>query len=373
MQIFTIVGARPQFIKLAPVSRAFREFADKESVHIEDTVLHTGQHYDRQMSDIFFEELDIRPPDYHLDVGSGSHGVQTARMLEGIEARLQESKPDVVIVYGDTNSTLAASLAAAKLRLPIAHIEAGLRSFNRDMPEEINRIVADHTADLLFAPTETAMTNLEAENLAQRAQWVGDVMLDSMLWSENVSRALPEIPALGKLAGRDFAILTLHRPGNTDNDGLAGLLEVLNQVAVEQIPIIFPMHPRTKARIYAEFGDWRPADQLQVIEPVGYLEMVNLLRKSRLVLTDSGGLQKEAMFAGVRCVTLREETEWTETVASGCNEVAGTNSVRIAEAVERALGAQPLRESLAHVEGCRAFGGGEASKRIVKAIYERFC
>ncbi|HEU4515836.1 MAG TPA: UDP-N-acetylglucosamine 2-epimerase (non-hydrolyzing) [Steroidobacteraceae bacterium] len=369
MRLMQVVGARPQFVKLAPVSRAIAA-ANAAGSPIEDFVVHTGQHYDPAMSDVFFAELGIPEADLDLGVGSGSHGRQTARMLEALEGAMLERRPDIVLTYGDTNSTLAATLAAAKLHVPVAHVEAGLRSFNRRMPEEANRLVADHLSDLLFAPTPEAMRNLANEGLAARARQVGDVMLDAIRAFAPI--ALERSRVLGRLGLEPGAYLvaTLHRAENTPAERLAPLLAALAAVGTTARPVILPLHPRT-ANAMREAGlDLPRGGGLRAIEPLGYLDMIALVARARIVLTDSGGLQKEAFFLDRPCVTLREETEWVETVAGGGNRIAGTDAGRIGEAVaawDSALArAQPDFSSAVRA----AFGDGAASARIVAQIAE---
>jgi len=318
IRIVTIVGARPQFIKAAAVSRALRPVLE-----IEEILGHTGQHYDDNMSEVFFRELDLADPDYHLGIGSGSHGWQTGRMLEAIEQVLVAEKPGTVMVYGDTNSTLAGALAAAKLNIPVAHVEAGLRSFNRRMPEETNRVVADHVSDLLFAPTITARLNLLAEGVAEnRIHLVGDVMYDAALYygakAERTSGILPSL----QLKSMEYVLATVQRAENTDSrSSLTTLFEGLIEVS-RTIPVILPLHPRTRQALEREGLLDRVAEALRVIAPVGYLDMVMLERHARLIVTDSGGVQKEAFFYQVPCVTLRQETEWVELVELGWNRLA---------------------------------------------------
>jgi UDP-N-acetylglucosamine 2-epimerase len=362
-----VVGARPQFVKLAPVCRAI-EAANAAGARIENLVVHTGQHYDPAMSDVFFAELSIPAADLDLGVGSGSHGRQTARMLEGLEAAILEHRPGMVLTYGDTNSTLAATLAAAKLHVPVAHVEAGLRSFNRLMPEEANRLVADHLSDLLFAPTPEAMRNLAREGLAERAFEVGDVMLDAMRRFAPVALERSRILDRLGLAPGGYLVATLHRAENTPADRLEPLLASLAATGTATRPVVLPMHPRT-ANVIRAAGLALPAGPgLRAIEPLGYLDMIALVGRACMVLTDSGGLQKEAFFLGRPCVTLREETEWVETVTGGGNLVAGTDPRRIREAVAawdaRLAGGMPdfsggVRE---------AFGDGAAAARIVAEI-----
>jgi len=315
MKLLTIIGARPQFIKAATVSRLVQE-----QDNLTEVLVHTGQHYDETMSDVFFQELDIPKPNYHLGIGSASHGTQTGRMLEAIEQVLLKEKPDWVLVYGDTNSTLAGALAAVKLHIPIAHVEAGLRSFNRKMPEEINRVLTDHAADLLFAPTEVAVANLRREGIAEdKIHWVGDVMYDAALYYGAKAERESQILERLQLDEKAYILATVHRAENTDNPKrLKAIFEGLGQVA-QQIPVILPLHPRTRESLkrHALLDD--ATQQLQLIEPVGYLDMVMLEKHARLITTDSGGVQKEAFFYRVPCVTLRDETEWVELVELGCN------------------------------------------------------
>jgi len=365
MRALTVVGARPQFVKLAPVSRAMANLARGDGAVIEDIIVHTGQHYDPGMSDVFFEELEIPRPAIDLGVGSGAHGAQTAKMLEALEKALLEYKPDIVVIYGDTNSTMAGAIAAAKLNIPIAHIEAGLRSFDRTMPEENNRVVADHLSDLLFAPTETAIRNLADENLSARTHLVGDVMLDAVRFNTALARDKSSILADLDITDDHFGVATLHRAANTDTDRLRSLLNALNQVSSELLPIIFPAHPRTVARLKELCPDWQANQQLRLVDPVSYLDMLKLLDKARLVLTDSGGLQKEALFLGAPCVTLRDETEWPETVTAGGNVLAGTDPARI------------MTAAATWFDGCdnvvsghsgSPFGDGHAAEKIVSEM-----
>jgi UDP-GlcNAc3NAcA epimerase len=369
VRLMHVVGARPQFVKLAPVLHAI-EAANAGGEHIESLVVHTGQHYDPAMSDVFFEELRIPRADVHLGVGSGSHGRQTARMIEGLESTFEEHRSDMVLTYGDTNSTLAATVAAAKLHLPLAHVEAGLRSFDRRMPEEVNRLVADHLSDLLFAPTPAAMRNLDAEGLAARSQLVGDVMLDAVRFHESQARARSGVlQKLGLVAGR-YLVATIHRAANTDGEALAPLARSLVGAAQPDCPVVFPVHPRTAARLRQAGIDLSSVNGLRVVEPLGYLDMIRLVADARIVLTDSGGLQKEAFFLGRPCVTLRDETEWVETVSAGANILAGTDPARIAGALERwnrAINAG-LRDFTEHL--ARAFGDGNASARVVSGSLE---
>lgn len=308
MKIAQVVGARPQFIKLAPLSRLVRE-------KHEEIIIHSGQHYDIQMNDVFFQDMLIPAPDYNLDVGSGTQAQQTAEILEVLEPVLIEEKPDWVLVYGDTNTTLAGALAAAKLGLKTAHIEAGLRSFNRSMPEELNRIVADHLSDLLFCPTDAAMNNLAKEGLAERAYLVGDIMTDSLKLGLEMAKDNSDILNELTLNPGTFLLLTLHRPYNVDDPKLLSLilsgLNSLNKL------IVFPVHPRTR-NILCQIEPEK-FNNIRFIEPLSYLDFLTLMQASEMILTDSGGIQKEAYIIGKLCITLRPETEWIETVKTGWN------------------------------------------------------
>jgi len=346
MKIVSVVGARPQFIKLCPVSRALRRR------HVE-VIVNTGQHYDFEMSGVFLRDMDIPTPDHNLGVGSGSHAEQTGRMLIGLEAVFLEERPDAVLVFGDTNSTIAAALAAAKLHMPIAHVEAGLRSFNRDMPEEINRVLTDHLSAWLFCPTQTAQHNLAREGITSGVSRVGDVMLDAALHFYDAltatdrpyKRAVPSEQALD--------ILSL--------EAKEGMLDatLLDAFAAIDEPIAFPVHPRTRYALDA--AHLTLSSNVRAMNPVGYLEMLALEKHARMVLTDSGGVQKEAFFFGVPCVTLRTETEWTELVEAGWNRVVGLDLERIVDAVRSWTPEGPRPE---------LFGKGDASERIA-ALMER--
>lgn len=348
MKIVSIVGARPQFIKAATVSRIF----GKEP-SLQEILLHTGQHYDSNMSEIFFRELDIPAPHYNLEVGSGSHAAQTGMMLKGIEEILMKEKPDWTIVYGDTNSTLAGALAASKLHLRLAHVEAGLRSFNRNMPEEINRIVTDRISDLLFAPTATAMENLRNEGLSSIARNTGDVMYDSVLYYQNLILNHPEKYGTKNIPEK-FYLATIHRAENTDDKGkLTDIFKAFGQL---DYPVILPVHPRTRKIIDSELSI---PGNVTIIDPVGYLEMLKLTMDSIKVLTDSGGLQKEAYLLGKQCITLRTETEWIETLHDNWNILAASDPGRIVQAVNAKLPTTFKREE---------FGTGNAAKMIAREL-----
>ncbi len=355
----SIVGARPQFIKLAPVSRAFEVHADS----MRHRIVHTGQHYDEAMSAVFFDELEIPKPDVDLDVGSGPHGRQTAAMLAALESEFETSPPDVVLVYGDTNSTLAGALAAVKMQIPVCHIEAGLRSFNRSMPEEINRLVADHCADRLYAPTPVAMAHLEREGLADRSVRSGDVMLDAFRFNLRLADEKSGVMDRYGLSEGGYGIVTIHRPVNTTAEALGRILGALEKIADEHIPLLFPMHPRTRAML--DRGSRDPGSALEIVDPLSYLDMLRALRSARIVLTDSGGLQKEAAISGTPCVTLRDETEWTETVDMGANVLVGQSVERLERAVRDVLLAPPANWDDAIRE---QYGAGAAAGNIVDDV-----
>lgn len=326
MKILTVVGARPQFIKAHPVSLALREAG------ITEFLLHTGQHYDERMSGCFFTELGLRAPDLNLNVGSGSHGEQTAAMLTGIERSLLEQKPDWVLVYGDTNSTLAGALAAAKLHIPIAHVEAGLRSFNRRMPEEVNRVLTDHASTLLFCPAEAAAANLHKEGIQSGVHVVGDVMADALFSFLPRATAQSRILDTHGLRPRSYLLCTIHRAENTVNH--TDLRRLFTGLAGLGRPVLIPLHPRTRTLLEAS-GRLPACENLRFTEPLGYLDMLQATANAHTVVTDSGGLQKEAYWLGVQCVTLREETEWTETLEHGWNQLTGTDLERITKAIGR--------------------------------------
>jgi UDP-GlcNAc3NAcA epimerase len=355
MRLATIVGARPQFIKASAVSRQLR--ANPECTEL---LIHTGQHFDPEMSEIFFEELMIPRPDYDLGIGSGPHGAQTGRMLEAIESTLLAARPQLVLVYGDTNSTLAGALAAAKLHIPVAHVEAGLRSFDRRMPEEINRVVTDHLAEVLFAPTDAAVRNLLDEGIDRsRIHRVGDVMYDVALHSAEVARCQSAILDRLKLSPKTYILVTIHRAENTDDPArLCAILEGLVLVACE-CAVVLPLHPRTRSRLAGSDLLARLPPACRVLEPVGYHDMVVLEMNARLIATDSGGVQKEAFFHRVPCVTLRAVTEWTELVDLGWNHlVAPASATAVADGLRAGLRRPPGREAT-------PYGDGAAAQRIV--------
>jgi UDP-N-acetylglucosamine 2-epimerase (non-hydrolysing) len=347
MKILSVVGARPQFVKCAPVSRELRK------VH-KAILVHTGQRYDYLHSQVFFRDLGIPAPDYHLEVGSGSHGVQTGRMLAAIEEVIGKEEPEIVLIYGDTNSTLAGALAAAKVHVPVAHVEAGLRSFDRRMPEEVNRVLTDHCSDLLFCPTETAVANLAAEGITRGVHLTGDVMVDAL--QENLAlakeRATVDLPATG------YFLATVHRASNTDDP--VALRAIMAAFALLEAPVIFPVHPRTRKK-FAEYGI-RPAENVRIVEPLPYFDMLAALAGARAVLTDSGGVQKEAYILEVPCVTLRENTEWVETLEDGWNVLVGADAGRIVAEAGRAGDARRGHAA--------RFGDGHAAERIAAIIRE---
>jgi len=363
--VVTIVGARPQFIKSAAIRRAIQRLNKKEK-RIREILVHTGQHYDYLMDRVFFEELELPKPDYHLGVGSGSHGRQTGIMLERIEAVLKKEKPMVVMVYGDTNSTLAGALAAAKLNIPIAHVEAGLRSYNHAMPEEINRVLTDHLSTFLFCPTSQAVENVAKEGIrpgqGKIVKNVGDVMYDSILYYSKIAEKKSTILHGLNLVNPQYYLATLHRAENTDDPKvLKSILKALNEIG-RDTSVILPLHPRTKKVIKAHppFSKFK---NIKFIEPVSYLDMLRLEKNAKAILTDSGGVQKEAYWLKVPCFTLRDETEWVETVKSGWNELVGTGTKGIVERVSH------LRMKKSSGKKMGIFGDGKASEKIIQILY----
>jgi UDP-N-acetylglucosamine 2-epimerase (non-hydrolysing) len=350
MRVLSVVGTRPQFVKAFPVSRALRE-------HHEEVLVKTGQHYDPELSAVFFDELGIPAPDYDLEVGSAPHAEQTARMLDRLGPIIERESPDVVLTYGDTNSTVATALATAKLDPPLAHVEAGLRSFNREMPEEINRVVTDHVSDLLFAPSRAAVENLAAEGIEAGVHRVGDVTHDALLWARDVAADRSTVIEDLALDAEPFVLATVHRAANTDDpDRLAAIVEGL---AAAPRRVVFPAHPRTVDALADAGLEARARDALTVVEPVGYLDFVRLLDGADSVATDSGGVQKEAFFLRTPCVTLRDETEWVETVRAGWNRLVGADS----DAIERGLAADNPP-----AERPTPYGDGDAAGRIRAAL-----
>lgn len=348
MKILTVVGARPQFIKAAAVSNVIRK-------HHTEILVHTGQHYDENMSKVFFDELKIPKPNYNLEVGSGNHGKQTGTMLMDLEEIYEKEKPDFVLVYGDTNSTLAGALCASKLLIPVAHVEAGLRSFNKNMPEEQNRILTDHISKLLFVPTESAVKNLKNEGITEGVHNVGDVMFDATLNFKKLAENKNEIIRALDLEGKNFILTTIHRAENTnDISRLKNIVEALNECGK---PVILPLHPRTK-KYMMDYG-LNFNNNIKVIDPVGYLEMINLEMNAEKIVTDSGGVQKEAFFMKKPCVTMRDETEWVETVESGWNRIVGTDKNKILDCIVNFL---PENEQ------SDIFGDGHAADKILKIL-----
>jgi len=368
-KLVSIVGARPQFIKIAPMLSSVERRDRHGDLSIDHVIVHTGQHYDPQMSDVFFEELGIPPAAFNLGVGSGRHGSQTGRMLEQIEQVLVQVRPDMVVTYGDTNSTIAGALAAAKLQIPTAHVEAGVRSFNRRMPEEINRVAVDHVSDLLLAPTPTAVANLDKEGLTARAVLTGDLMYDAVLTYWERARERSTILArLGLVPGR-YGVVTVHRAENTDDeDRLWRILQALNDAAAQCGRLVFPVHPRTQKLLHSRFPEWSPHAALELIAPVGYLDTLLLVGHARVLLTDSGGRQKEAFFLGCPTVTLRDETEWVETVQWGGNILAGADRNAIRAAVSTWADRFPDGHADFSAGVSAAFGDGHAAERITDAL-----
>jgi UDP-GlcNAc3NAcA epimerase len=391
MKIVTIVGARPQFIKAAAVRRAIQGFKQQGSFvrrgdskrRIHEVLVHTGQHYDYLMDKVFFEELELFKPAYHLRVGSGSHGRQTGMMLERIERVLQKEKPELAMVYGDTNSALAGALAASKLHISVAHVEAGLRSYNRSMPEEINRLLTDHLSTFLFCPTPHAVRNLREEGIKDGDVYVvknvGDVMYDSILYySKLAGRKSTILEDLGLLTPNpvgarcnasprnpQYYLATLHRAENTDHPKrLKSIMKALNKIG-KNTPLILPLHPRTR-KMMNTYHLFSEARWIRIIPPVSYLDMLMLEKNARAILTDSGGVQKEAYWFGVPCLTLRDETEWTETVQSGRNVLVGTGVKKVVEEVGHVAGRRLSKK------GSDIFGDGRASERIVQILVRHF-
>ena len=384
MKIVTIVGARPQFIKSGAISRAIQEFNKRlqpqrcKKRRIQEILVHTGQHYDFLMDKVFFEELELPKPDYHLGVGSGSHAKQTGMMLERIESILQKENPKVILLYGDTNSTLAGALAAAKLNIPVAHVEAGLRSYNQAMPEEVNRLLTDHLSTFLFCPTDQAARNLLKEGVkngeTRVVKKVGDVMYDSISYysklAEEKSTILKDLNLYfstpnSELRTQNYYLATLHRAENTDDRRrLESILNAFDEIG-RKTAVILPLHPRTRKmmKVYRLFSKFR---NVQFIEPVSYLGMLQLEKNAKAILTDSGGVQKEAYWLGVPCFTLREETEWVETIKSGWNVLTGAATKRIVEEVAKAGRKVPPQKRKEILED------GRASRRIIQILIGHF-
>ncbi len=348
MKILTVVGARPQFIKAAAVSNVIRK-------QHEEILVHTGQHYDENMSKVFFDELKIPKPDYNLEVGSGNHGHQTGTMLIKLEEIYFNEKPDLVLVYGDTNSTLAGALCASKLLIPVAHVEAGLRSFNMNMPEEQNRILTDHISKFLFVPTTSAIKNLKNEGISKGVHNVGDVMFDAILHFKGLAEGKSSIINNLQVAKNEYILTTIHRAENTnDINRLKNIIEALNESGKT---VILPIHPRTKKYIN-DYG-LKFSENIKLIDPVGYLEMINLEMNSEKIVTDSGGVQKEAFFLKKPCITMRDETEWVETVENGWNRVVGTDKNKILDSIVNFYPKQQQKD---------IFGDGKAANQILDII-----
>lgn len=400
MKIVTIIGARPQFIKAAAVSRAIaahnRAMRGHDQIspeigvvsqgihltphaaHLTEIIIHTGQHYDEGMSSVFFWELEIPEPLYNIGIGSGPHGQQTGRMIEAIEKLLMTEKPDWVLVYGDTNSTLAGALAAAKLHIPVAHVEAGLRSFNRRMPEEINRVMTDHLSTLLFCPSQVAVDNLAAEGISSKRTpassrltpdaslltpnviITGDVMADALQFAANKVDTNSDILNCLGLKPHHYLLATIHRAENTDSPArLGNIMSALSELAKRE-PVVLPLHPRTKKILGDNYTSLlAPNSSLKIIEPVGYFDVIALARSSRVILTDSGGMQKEAYWLKVPCVTLRDETEWVETVETGWNVLTGADKKKISDT------AQNFTPPAEHPS---LYGDGQAAEKIIKTL-----
>lgn len=360
MKIMSIVGARPQFIKAATISRAIKEYnSENQANKVIEIIVHTGQHYDYDMSGVFFEELDIPRPDYDLGVGSESHGQQTGRMLEAIEKVLEKERPNWVLVYGDTNSTLAGALAAVKMHMPVAHVEAGLRSFNRRMPEEINRVVTDHVSSLLFCPTETALKNLKQEGITKGVHNIGDVMYDSMLYYKRKLVNSKLILDLLELESRKFILATVHRAENTNSpERLKNIFQAFDVIS-KDLPLVVALHPRTLK--YLKEYEIKVKQNIKLLKPLSYLQMIALEWSARLILTDSGGVQKEAFFAKTPCITLREETEWVETVNCGANVLAGA-------VIEKIIASYETFKTKDIKNLPNTYGDGKSSYKIVNQL-----
>ncbi|KKG83985.1 non-hydrolyzing UDP-N-acetylglucosamine 2-epimerase [Methanosarcina mazei] len=355
MKVASILGVRPQFVKASVVSRELRK-------KHEEILIHTGQHYDSQMNKVFFEQLNIPEPDYHLNIGSGNHGYQTGEMLKKIEEVLIKEKPDLVLTYGDTNSTLAGALAASKLHIETAHVESGLRSFDRSMPEEVNRILTDHCSDILFCPTQNAVDNLKREGVTENVHITGDVMVDSLLYNREIAENRSTILSDLGLKSKGYLVATIHRASNTDDEG--NLKNIVDAFSELNETIIFPLHPRTE-KLLKRYGLYdRLKSSVILTQPLGFLEFIKLMNHAKMMLTDSGGVQKEAYVLKVPCLTLRENTEWIETVEDGWNVLVGTDKEKIVKMVREF---QPLLEN--HRD---RFGDGDASKNIVSNLSQAF-
>ena len=350
MKVLTVVGARPQFIKSFAVSRILKP-------EHEEVLVHTGQHYDEELSDVFFRELGIDEPAYNLGVGSGTHGAQTGEMIIQLEQVVMSENPDLILVYGDTNSTLAGSIVGSKIASTLVHVEAGLRSNNRDMPEEINRILTDHASDILFAPSSRAANQLQNEDIDGEIHNVGDVMFDSLLWGTERANDVSDILERLQLQNGEYILSTIHRPVNTDDE--TRLRSILKGLAEAERPVVLPLHPRAAKRFDEYNLPEKYTDQLLIIDPVGYLDFIRLLDGAAIVATDSGGIQKEGFYLDTPCVTLRDETEWDETVEAGWNILVGADSDRISTAI---------REFEVPESKPQPYGDGSAAEKIVKTL-----
>lgn len=351
MKVVTVVGARPQFIKATPVSRAIRRDA-------REVLVHTGQHYNHDLSDVFFDQLALPKPDYNLAVGSGPHGAQTGAVLARLEEVIDRERPDWVLVYGDTNSTLAGSLAAAKLNVGVAHVEAGLRSYNRRMPEEVNRVLADHLSNLLFCPTDQAVANLAREGITAGVHQVGDVMYDSVLEFAALARERSGARQRFEIDDCGYVLLTIHRAENTDDP--SRLEAILRTMAGICRPVLFPLHPRTKNRLEANGLAGLLREPVRILPPLSYLDMLALEQAAEVIVTDSGGVQKEAFILGIPCITCRDETEWVETLEAGANVLVGADPARLQGALEK-----PPRSVCAAGQ----YGDGHAAERVAYILY----
>ncbi|MDL4839762.1 non-hydrolyzing UDP-N-acetylglucosamine 2-epimerase [Aquibacillus rhizosphaerae] len=349
MKVLTVVGARPQFIKSCMLSKEM-----KSNLQTSEVIVHTGQHYDDNMSSIFFEQLNLAKPDYYLGVGSHTHGKQTGTMLVELEAIMMSVKPDVVLVYGDTNSTLAGSLAAAKLHIPIAHVEAGLRSYNKKMPEEINRLITDNLSNWLFCPSPSAAENLKKEGIEKGVYVTGDIMYDSVLYFKNIALQTSTILEDLSLTKKKYYLATIHRAENTDDpDRLKSILKALQKLEMD---VVLPLHPRTKSKLITfNYSHLISSSHIKIVDPLNYFDMLTVASQAQLILTDSGGLQKEAYMLEVPCITLRDETEWVETIHSGWNYLTGADTKKIIESVKTIEIPQKYP---------RLFGDGTTSKKI---------
>jgi len=361
MKIVTVVGARPQFIKAATLSRVISSHNSQlGNLSIEEKILHTGQHYDATLSNHFFEELDIPRPHFHLNIGSDSQGAQTAKMLEKIEDILKKELPDFLLVYGDTNSTLAGALAAVKLGIPVAHIEAGLRSFNRRMSEEVNRVLCDHISTLLFCPTKTSVKNLQHEGITKGVECVGDIMYDGMLYYQD--KASNTILDHLHIEPKNYILATVHRAENTDNPArLKAIMQNLGEIAHRYKTIVLALHPRTRKVLSQK--KIQLSKQIKVIEPTRYLENISLLKNAKAIMTDSGGIQKEAFFLKTPCLTLRDETEWVETINCGANQLVGTDPKKTSQAIEKIFSGE-----LEPDFSIKPYGLGNAAESIISSL-----